>query len=57
MIMAEKTETLAAINNQYKIYELKGQCLDAEVLFVEVSLYNRVEDQISTQNYDLSVFC
>ena len=57
MIMAEKTETLAAINNQYNIYELKGQCLDAEVLFVEVSLYNRVEDQISTQNYDLSVFC
>ena len=28
--MAEITKTLAFINNQYKIFELKRQCLDVE---------------------------
>ena len=35
--MGEITETLAAVNNLFKKYELKRQCPDAEVLCVEES--------------------
>ena len=50
MIMAERTKTLAGINNQCKIYELKRQCCpEADVSHFKVSSY-RAEDQISTPN-------
>ena len=54
MIMVEISETLTAINNQYKIYELNRQCHNAEVMRVEVTPYTRVLDQIPTPNAKIS---
>ena len=47
MVMAEITEKLTAINNQYEIYELMRHCPHNENVYLKISPYTKAEDQVS----------
>ena len=48
MIMAEITEKLTAINNQYEIYELMRHCPHNENVCLKIYPYIKADDQVST---------